>query len=68
MYDVYLKATLLKVPEISDLVQAVPLLMDPAVQRRMWSQSGVSEGLGLELPKELAIVLLERFVAADCEG
>jgi hypothetical protein len=68
MYDVYLKATLLKAPEVSDLVQAIPLLMDPSVQRRMWSQSGVPEGLRLELPKDLARVLLERFVAADCEG
>ncbi|HTK05721.1 MAG TPA: hypothetical protein VL485_01010 [Ktedonobacteraceae bacterium] len=68
MYDVYLKATLLQAPEISDLVQAVPSLIDPALQRRIVSRSCVPGALGLELSKEMARRLLERFIAAGSEG
>lgn len=68
MYDIYLGFTLRKLPEVSDLIQEVPLLADPAFQNKVLKRSRSPGALGLELPKDLARRLLERFKTMRPEG
>ena len=68
LYDMCLYASCDRLPEVSDLIQEVPVLADPTFQNRLMERSYTPGILGLELPAELAEQLFARFKAVGSEG
>jgi hypothetical protein len=68
MYDLYLFVGSRTLPELDDLVQQVPVLADPDLQKRMVQRSPGPHFLRLNLPVEVAATLMQRLESRKASG
>lgn len=68
VYDLYLLAGCRIRPDFADLVARIPILVDPLFQARILHHSPEPGFLGLDLPEEIALRLLQRLKSGDARG
>ena len=64
MYDIYLLIGCRQSPDIRDLIEPVSMLDDPTLQAKIVQRSSSPGFLGLDLPENVAVDLLQHFIAA----
>jgi hypothetical protein len=68
MYDLYLFMGCRTLPELDDVVQTVPTLTDPTVQKRILQRSPGPGFLQLDLTHDVAITLLQLLKTRKANG